>query len=207
MVEAALQSAYPNSRLQPTETAVGCPPVVLRVKKHADFIKRVSTPERFQDEREPTVNRLLTAMGACGEPAFVQIAMTPTPALFEAFAKRRYKHHETRLSRDRREHLFVRDRSLVCSSEAVPSAPRPPAGSQSCAVPPRSDAAASTTWAAGKRARTSRARSGFASMVTTRSASLSSRAVHGPYHAPTSTAVPPRGAQASTQASSASIRG
>jgi len=117
MVEAALQAAYPNSRLQPTETALGCPPVVLRVKKHADFIKRVATPERFQDELEPTVNRLLTVMGACGEPAFVQIAATPTPALFEAFAKRRYKHHEARLSRERREHLFVRDRSLVEDAE------------------------------------------------------------------------------------------
>jgi hypothetical protein len=117
MVEAALQAAYPNSTLQPTATTVGCPPVVLRLKKHADFIKRVKTPERFQDEQEPTVNRLLTAMGACGEPAFVQISMTPTPALFEAFAKRRYKHHEARLSRERREHLFVRDRSLVEDAE------------------------------------------------------------------------------------------
>ena len=33
--------------------------------------------------REPPVNRLLTVMGACGEPAFVQLAMTPTPAFFE----------------------------------------------------------------------------------------------------------------------------
>ena len=117
MVEAALQTAYPNSRLQPTAPAVGCPPAVLRLKKHADFIKRVKTPERFEDEREPTVNGLLTAMGACGEPAFVQIAMTPTPALFEALAKRRYKRHEARLSRERREHLFVRDRSMVEDAE------------------------------------------------------------------------------------------
>ncbi|MGH2865003.1 MAG: replication-relaxation family protein [Solirubrobacteraceae bacterium] len=113
MVEAALQSAYPNSRLQPTAPAVGCPPVVLRLKKHADFIKRLRTPERYADERQPIVNRLLTAMGACGVPAFLQIAMTPTPTLFEGFAKRRYRHLEARLSRERREHLFVRDRSLV----------------------------------------------------------------------------------------------
>lgn len=101
----------------------------------------------------------------------------------------------------------VMDRSLACSSEAVPSAPRPPGGSHSCAVPSWSDAAASITWAAGHRARTSRASSGFGSMLTTRSASPDSRTVHGPYHAPTSTAVPPRGAQEDRQASSASSRG
>lgn len=117
MVEAALQTAYPNSRLQPTAPAVGCPPAVLRLKKHADFIKRVKTPERFEDEREPTVNGLLTTMAACGEPAFVQIAVTPTPSVFEALAKRRFKRHEARLSRERREHLFVRDRSMVEDAE------------------------------------------------------------------------------------------
>jgi hypothetical protein len=113
MVEAALQAAYPNSRLEPGAPTLGRPPVVLRLKKHADFTKRVKTPERFDDEHEPTVNRLLTVMAACRQPAFVQIAMTPTPALFEALAKRRFKHHEARLSRERREHLFLRDRSMV----------------------------------------------------------------------------------------------
>jgi hypothetical protein len=117
MVEAALQGAYPNSRLTPAAPVVGCPPAVLRLKKHASFIKRVKTLERFEYEREPMVNRLLTVMGACGEPAFVQLAITPTPALFEALAKRRFKRHEAHLSRARREHLFVRDRSMVEDAE------------------------------------------------------------------------------------------
>ena len=43
----------------------------------------------------------------------MQLAMTPTPALFERHAKRLYKRHEARLSRERREHLVVRDRSMV----------------------------------------------------------------------------------------------
>lgn len=117
MVEAALQASYPNCRLRPAGRLVGVPPAVLRLKKHAEFIKRVRTPERFEGDREPAVNRLLTVMGACGEPAFVQIAMTPTPALFEAFAKHLYKRHEARLSRERREHLLVRDRSMVEDAE------------------------------------------------------------------------------------------
>ena len=117
MVEAVLQATYPNCRLRPAEQPVGVPPAVLRLKKHAEFIKRVKTLDRFERDREPSVNRLLTVMGACGEPAFVQLAMTPTPALFEAFAKHLYKRREARLSRERREHLLVRDRSMVEDAE------------------------------------------------------------------------------------------
>jgi hypothetical protein len=102
MVEAALQATYPNCRLCPAGRPLGVPPVVLRLKKHAEFIKRVKTIDRLERDREPLVNRLLTAMGACGDPAFVQIAMTPTPAFFEAFAKHLYKRHEARLSRAQR---------------------------------------------------------------------------------------------------------
>ena len=117
MVEAALQAAYPNCRLLSEVRSLGVAPVVLRLKKHAAFIKRVKTPTRFIEDHEPTVNRLLTAMSACQEPAFVQIALTPTPALFETFAKHLYKRHEARLSDQRREHLLIRDRSMVEDAE------------------------------------------------------------------------------------------
>jgi len=119
MLEAALQATYPNCRLRPAHQEVGVAPAVLRLKKHAPFIKRVKTVERFGREvdHDPSVNRLLTVMGACGEPAFVQIAITPTPALFEALAKHLYKRHEARLSRERREHLIVHDRSMVEDAE------------------------------------------------------------------------------------------
>ena len=59
------------------------------------------------------MDRLMTVMGACGEEALVQLALTPAPALLERWAKWRYKRHEDHLSRERREHLFVHDRSLV----------------------------------------------------------------------------------------------
>jgi Replication-relaxation len=116
-VEAAVQATYPNCRLRPLARSLGVPPVVLRLKKHAEFIKRVNVLDYFEQRREPPINRLLTVLGACGESAFVQIAITPTPALFEAFAKSLYKRHEARLSRERREHLFVRDRSMVEDAE------------------------------------------------------------------------------------------
>ena len=118
MVEAALRSAYPNCSVVPAgrELPQG-PAALLRLRKHADFIKRVKLLDRFELAREPPMDRLITVMGACGEDACVQLALTPAPAFFESYAKRRYKHHEAHLARARREHLLMRDRSLVEDSE------------------------------------------------------------------------------------------
>jgi hypothetical protein len=118
MLESALQATYPNCRLCPVERQLGAPPVVLRLKKHAEFIARVNTLETLtRRSAPPLVDRLLTVMGACEEPAFVQLALTPAPALFEAYAKHLYKRREARLSRARREHLVMRDRSMVEDAE------------------------------------------------------------------------------------------
>jgi hypothetical protein len=117
MIEAALRDAYPNCRLCPLDHSVGTPPVVLRLKKRSEFIKRVKALNRFEHERTPPINGLITAMGACGEPAFVQLAMTPTPAFFDRLAKRLYKHHEARLSRARKDHVPANDRSMVEDAE------------------------------------------------------------------------------------------
>jgi hypothetical protein len=117
MVQAALQTAYPNSRLEAPEQIVGVPPAVLRLKKHAEFIRRVKALDHFEHERAPPMNRLLTVMGACAAPAFVQLAMTPTPAIFESASKRMYKRREAHLSRERREHAVMRDRSMVEDAE------------------------------------------------------------------------------------------
>jgi len=117
MIEAALRDAYPNCRLSAVDHSVGIPPAVLRLKKRAGFIKRVKALDRFEHEREPPVNRLITTMGACGESAFVQLAITPTPAFFDRLAKRLYKSREAHLSRERREHLIVHDRSMVEDAE------------------------------------------------------------------------------------------
>ena len=117
MVESALQTAYPNCRVGSAQHLLGAPPVVLRLKKRAEFIKRVKALDHFEHDRGPPVNRLMTIMGACREPAFVQITMTPTPAFFERFAKHLYKRNEAHLSRERREHLLARDRSMVEDAE------------------------------------------------------------------------------------------
>jgi hypothetical protein len=113
MVEAALRTAYPNCRLMPERQLLALAPTVLRLKKHAEFIKRAKVLDRFEHVREPAMNRLMTVMGTCTTEAFVQVAMTPTPLLFERHAKRLYKRHEAHLSDERRDHLEMRDRSMV----------------------------------------------------------------------------------------------
>lgn len=116
-IEASLRDAYPNCRLTPAHTEVGTAPAVLRLMKHSLFIKRSKVVDRFEHEREPAMNRLLTTMGAAGQAAFVQLALTPAPACFERYAKRLYKRHENRLSRERRVGIVARDRSVVEDSE------------------------------------------------------------------------------------------
>jgi hypothetical protein len=107
LVEAALRTAYPNCRVRPAGV-VALPSAVLRLKKQAEFIKRVKTLDRVEHEREPSVNRLITLMGACAARAIFQIALTPAPASYERLAKYLYKRHEARLSRERRGEIAPR---------------------------------------------------------------------------------------------------
>ncbi len=117
LVEAALRSAYANCAVRPATREPGPPPSVLRLKKHAPFTKRAKRVDRFEHDRAPAVNRLITTMAACSAPAFVQLALTPTPALFEGHSKRAYKRHEHHLSRQRKLRLPPLDRSMVEDEE------------------------------------------------------------------------------------------
>jgi hypothetical protein len=117
VVEAALQAAYPNCRVSTAEYLLGVAPVLLRLKKQAEFIRRGKPMPSFERDRQPAVDRLMTVMAACGEPAFVQIALTPTAASFESLARHLFKRREAQISRERREHLLLRDRSMVLDAE------------------------------------------------------------------------------------------
>src|SRR2546421_5879563 len=81
LVESALRASYPNSRLRPVESILDVP-AVLRLKKGARFIKRAKALDHFEHEREPPVNRLITAMAATDATAFVQVTLRPAPILF-----------------------------------------------------------------------------------------------------------------------------
>ena len=119
LVEAALRGAYPNCRLARAPCGPGVPPYVLRLKKHSPFTKRSKRVDRFEHERAPSVNRLITTMAACHAPAFVQVALTPTPALFEGHSKRAYKRHERHLSRARKLRFPPLDPSKVENEELI----------------------------------------------------------------------------------------
>jgi Replication-relaxation len=116
-VQAALRVAYPNCRLIREPRSLGAPPTVLRLKKYGEYIGRAKTVDRYEHEREPAMNRLMTTMGACAGAAYVQLALTPVPSLFERHARHLYKRHEARVSRERHEHLQARDRSLIDEHE------------------------------------------------------------------------------------------
>ena len=112
-VEAALRVAYPNcvlerSRVEPVDSRV-----VLRLKKGSTFVKRVKSLDRYEYEREPPVNALISAIGATGSEVLVQLALTPTPAAFERLARDVFREREARLSRERLVRARMRDRSLV----------------------------------------------------------------------------------------------
>src|ERR1700732_1712928 len=117
MVQAALRTAYPNCRLREWTQAIGVPPCILRLKKQTGFIKRVKVLDRFEHERAPAMNGLMTVMAACEQPAFVQFALTLAPAAFERVARHLYRRREAHLSDERREHLRPRDRSMLADSE------------------------------------------------------------------------------------------
>ncbi len=119
LVESALRTAYPNVLVEQDAPAPGVPPCVLRLKKRSAFTKRSKRVDRYEHDRSPPINRLITAMEACQAPAFVQVALTPVPGLFEAHAKRSYKRHENRLSRERKLQLPPLDRSRVEDAELV----------------------------------------------------------------------------------------
>jgi hypothetical protein len=98
-LETALRGAYPNCSLEPAGVSLGSPPCLLRLRKHAIFIKRAKVLDRYEHERCPPMNRLITTMGSCEGPTYVQLALTPARAAFERRAERAYKRHERRTSR------------------------------------------------------------------------------------------------------------
>ncbi|HEX4564912.1 MAG TPA: replication-relaxation family protein [Solirubrobacteraceae bacterium] len=121
MVESGLRHAYPNCRLDPARAPseenalVVCErrAAVLRLKKSASFIERVKSLDRFEHEREPAMNRLLTTIAATGSAALVQLALTPAPAFLERVARRLHERRELHF-RDRDPvRVHARGRSMV----------------------------------------------------------------------------------------------
>lgn len=100
-IEGSLSSCYPDLRIVRTE---GKPPWVRRVvrlKKRGNFTLRLSTPEELEGRgSEPAlIDNLCETLGALGEGATVQYSLVPTPAMFDRFARWRFKSREEDLNR------------------------------------------------------------------------------------------------------------
>ncbi len=98
---AALQVAYPNVRVAEHEDDAEPPPVLLRLKKHAGFIRPTATPGRFDRDPRPAMDDLLRAMAAGRGPAVVQLALTPAPGAVEHLARALFRRRERELARER----------------------------------------------------------------------------------------------------------
>jgi len=105
-VEAALRVAYPSVRLHAGATSGFVAPAVVRLKKRAEFVMRSRAVDRFEQDGDPPINRLLTIMDAGGQRACVQLALTPAPAAFESIARHALRRREERQAHRRRERLI-----------------------------------------------------------------------------------------------------
>ena len=66
-------------------------PALVRLKKREPFITRLRTPE---DYAAPLVDAVLAAIAELDEPVLVQLALTPTPALFDRVSRWRFRAEE-----------------------------------------------------------------------------------------------------------------
>ena len=98
-VETALRVAYPNAGVRREQLSEPLPPLLLRLHKHASFIRRSATPWPFEREPQPPVEAVLRAMARGAGPALVQLALTPAPGAVERLARALFKRREAELGR------------------------------------------------------------------------------------------------------------
>ncbi len=101
VVEAALRSAYPNCSLVAAGERALPHGAIVRLRKARSYVLRAAALDRWVQERQPPVNGLLAVMAACGEPALVQFALTPAPALLERAAAAEFERREVEIARRR----------------------------------------------------------------------------------------------------------
>lgn len=97
-VEGSLRACYPNCRLHERDEPPAAPDAIVRLKKREGFIQALNIP----DEEDPVItDAVLNAMAQVGAPCTVQIVLTPTPALFDWHARRRFRAREKKAVRAR----------------------------------------------------------------------------------------------------------
>lgn len=97
-VEGSLRACYPNCRMRPRDAPPPLPEAIVRLKKREPFIMALHVPE----EDDPIISdAVLGAMSSIAAPCLVQITLTPTPALFDGYARGRFKAREKKAVRAR----------------------------------------------------------------------------------------------------------
>ena len=90
-VRGRLLATYRDVLLAPWDDQPVPGPALVRLKKREPFITRLRTPE---DYAAPLVDAVLAAMAELAEPVLVQLALTPTPALFDRVSRWRFRAEE-----------------------------------------------------------------------------------------------------------------
>lgn len=93
-VRSAIAGCYPHARISRERARISGTGYVLRLKKRHDFIRRIKTLSGIDSYDTPIMDQLLATLGEGRESALVQLALTPTPALFDAYAARKYRKAE-----------------------------------------------------------------------------------------------------------------
>ncbi len=97
-LDARLSACYRDSRMIAAGPVSIATRELLRLKKRRSFIRRLDTPERYE---QSSVDSLAATMGALGEPCTVQITLVPTPASFDRFARWLFRREERGYEQDR----------------------------------------------------------------------------------------------------------
>jgi len=98
-VEGAVRAPYPDARVEQGAEVAETPACLLKLHKRHSFIRRLRTPERYDP---PPMDAILTQLAKLTAPASVQYVLTPVPALFDWYARRRFQSEELRLARKQR---------------------------------------------------------------------------------------------------------
>lgn len=113
--EARLANTYPDVRLVPLECDPASARRIVRLKKRRPFIERLQT---VKDDEHATTESLVTTMAELGEPATVQLVLTPAPRVAYWLARRLVKLKErTLVERERRDRTDIGPDSVLEDKE------------------------------------------------------------------------------------------
>jgi hypothetical protein len=101
-VEGSLLACYPDTRLErevPLEEELSSLRQMLRLKKRYPFVRALRAP---MDDDPNVIDAVLHQMASLGQPAVLQYALVPAPAVFDHYSRWRFTSAERRSERARR---------------------------------------------------------------------------------------------------------